>query len=94
MTKCGKEAVGKKLEGSGSKRWKNIEEAKKHAEAAGHILGQTCHYIENKGGRVHWYAAEFDSNDWSGTETWSFWTLEDLTPEYAEDAPYIQRIDY
>jgi len=71
MVKCGKETIGKKLEGSGSKRWKNVEEAKKQAEAAGHVLGVSCRYIQNAGGKVHWYAAGNECGE-SGTETWKF----------------------
>jgi len=73
MIKCGPAIVGEHLKDiSGKIRWKGIERHIIDTEAAGHILGRTCLYIQEKDGKAYMYDGKGSANGKSGPETWRF----------------------
>jgi len=69
IVRAGGEICGIHLQGSGKAEWKGIEDAVSIAQSLGHVMGESCRYVQNANGKAYFYAGGSE-NGHAGPNNW------------------------
>ena len=85
MTESPNDEVGPSLAQSGTSDWVSIEDAIAKAQVAGLVLGDTCHHIQDKDGKVSFHGPVVEGQEkTSGDTCWRF-ALQDAPEESTKE---------